>query len=229
MKNGRIVKRMNNEHLSTEEIGYFLSCKKINTEYFMLSAKINKHICECSECRSMYDAMLNLDDTMEQMIFEKEIQESEIVEDEEQSSIISLLRKKFSEKKIKEIIDNLGSMKEQLKVGIESLARIEPIQAVTCFRHPVSPAFAKSSSSSQEASYFMNSVLVDNQYNKLVVGQDGSLRVVLEEQSCGRSDYAILVALDMSNIYISERKIDDGDKSLFTFYDICPGEYSIFI
>lgn len=214
---------MIDNHISIEEISRFILYTKPDDEYFRLSAKIHTHIKECPDCRKTYEAMINLEDAFDHMVSEK-TQKDRMTK----LQIINLLEEKIKKSVLDKITINIENMRVRLEVNIPSFLNLEPMSGYEEYVHPHSLVFAKSTDV-QEKNKIMKSVLVYSKTNTVTIGQDASLTVVLTNDMCGESKYAVLVSEDLSDIYVSRPRVKEGKKSRYTFLDISLGEYKIFV
>ena len=59
------------EHIPTEKIIAFLEIDELNEDTINLSKEVNTHLCKCEQCRKLVDALDNINQAFESLVFEK--------------------------------------------------------------------------------------------------------------------------------------------------------------
>lgn len=221
------------EHITFDELAEFVSHSGNAAEFLKLAARINAHICSCPECYSVYDALVSLQDSVEDLQCENSLREKiqlGLLKSVHEKAVSDPIWKRVA----RHTVDNISRIKVSVGLYMKSLSEISvsDFDARHCFYHPVRAGAVKSYGDKKSSldRNELKSVLVDEQMNRIAVDEDGTLAVRITKKQGGDNPAFFLVnAEDPSSIFPAEG-VDGSDGMIrAVYYDVKPGKYYLIV
>lgn len=222
------------EHITFDELAEFVSHSgNADAEEFLkLAARINAHICSCPECYAVYDTLVSLQDSVEDLQFENSLREKI------QLGLLKSVHEKSASDPIwkrvaRHTVDNISRIKVSVGLYVKSLSEISvsDFDARHCFYHPVRTGAVKSCGDKSALDQSeLKSVLVDEQMNRIAVDEDGTLAVRITRKQGGDNPAFFLVNEEDPSIIFPAEGIDGSDGMIrAVYYDVKPGKYYLIV
>ena len=223
----------NNEHLSIEDMISFISMTKVDEDFFEMAARVNSHIYKCRECRENYETLLAASEAIENAV---------LFVPKSQMAYFNLIKglylfenkREKTKKKLSECIDAIKDLTYLVQVNVASLGEIacNSLSGESQFYHPAFAVGGKSFSNSPEdvQTGIIKSTVIDEDNNKVTIGQDGTLSLFFNKDECYPGTIVILIPEDASQEPLFEYSVEDShseDMAVVKFEDVTPGNYTV--
>ena len=210
-------------HISFEEISEYIFGENKAETFFEQEKRINSHIMKCSECYKMYEALVNLDEKIDDYKFFR------MLESEKRVRLINALKKAYSNLSISKIIDMVYSLAELTAFKIESNMRT--IIGTNGYYNPKFADVMKSTSTDDKIKEReLKSTIVNSENIQICISLDGTLSIYASSADYKEGQKIALMPKDTEKeILIKEFKEYNCDTLYARFFDIDSNEYEVFM
>lgn len=214
-----------NEHITFEEMVDYVFVEDRPNDFFETAAKMNYHIMNCEECGKMYNALMDLNESVLQY---------NSVETEEQRIFIKVFGALYmlnSDKTVSALVEESKNFKVWISFDI-----INQQEIMSCnnnsFIHPHMVSAMKSSTDDEAeiSNTEIQSSIFDKNNNRVSIGLDGTLSLYFDSSQHKAGQRVILLPDDEElETKIIEMKRYDSSICSVRFEGITPGKYTVVV
>lgn len=213
-------------HISFTNMADYIYSSGREENFMATAAKINKHVMECPQCRTMYSTLLSLQEESAAYARHANIKEKTLLQ------MIGCFYSAEIEKSIETLLEECSRFQLLLSFCIKNMQELAA-EASAGFAYPKLMTVMKSSSDDsclEESESVIVSSLIDQNKNRVRIGLDGTLSLYFDakEHPAGKR---VMVIPDDETAAPQMIELTQYDRSLsyVRFEGVAPGRYTVVV